>query len=178
MTPLDVRTILGNKTRPWFHVCRLKANRHKASEFFPVAAVVSEEPGLGEADYWVVQFDCGLKVGFEFFHLSEGASVCADLPCAQHVRRHLRHWDRDLVDVPRDMQEPARTAMIERFSRQVPELLELERYQVWRQGDDGNQMRVGIPTTKRDAECWVAELESYFHKQIYWVGRVDGATTK
>ncbi len=50
-------------------------------------------------------------------------------------------------------------------------LRELEAFQVWRQGDDGNQVKVGAPTTKRDADCWVAELESHHHKQIYWVSR-------
>lgn len=171
MIPLDVTTILGNKSRPWFLVCLLSVKREEASGFFPVRPVVSNEPGLGDADYWAVQFNCGLKVAFEFFHLSEGASVYADLPCSQHVRRHFRHWDRKLVDISREMLEPDRTAMIERFSQQMPELLELEEYQVWRQGDDGNQVRVGVATTKRDAQCWVAELESHFHKQIYWVAR-------
>lgn len=171
MVPLDVTTILGSKARPWFHVFQLNVTRIKAAAFFPVAAVVADEPGLGEADYWAVQFDCGLKIGFEFFHLTDNASVYAALPCAQHVRRHLRHWDRDLVEVPREMQEPDRTAMIERYSREMPELLELEDYQVWRQGDDGNPIRVGVPTTKRDAECWISNLESHFHKQIYWVTR-------
>lgn len=89
MIPLDVTTIFGNKTRPWFHVCLLNVKREKASEFFPVPPVVSDEPGLGEADYWAVQFDCGLKIAFEFFHLSEGVSVYSDLRCVQHVRRHI-----------------------------------------------------------------------------------------
>jgi hypothetical protein len=171
MIALDLTTILGNTTRPWFLVHLLHVKREAASEFFSVAPVVAEEPGEGIADYWAVQFECGLKIGFEFFHSLEGAYVYADLPCAQHVRRHLRHWHRDLVDVSRDRQEPDRSAMIKEFSAQMPELLELEAYQVWRQGDDGNPIRVGAPTTKRDAECWLAELESHFHKQIYWVSR-------
>lgn len=171
MIPLDVTTILGNKARPWFLVCQLNVTRDEASKFFPVAPVASYEPGLGDADYWAVKFDCGLQVAFEFFHLSGGASVYVDLPCAQHVRRHLKYWDRRLVDIPREVQEPDRGAMIERFSQQMPELLELEAFQVWRQGDDGNRVPVGAPTTRRDAECWVAELESHFHKQIYWVSR-------
>jgi hypothetical protein len=122
-----------------------------------------------------VQFECGLKIGFEFFHSYEGAYVYAGSPCPQHVRRHLRNWHRNLGDVPRERQEQDRNAMIEDFSQRMPELLELEAYQVWRQGDDGNPISVGVPTTRRDAECWIAELESHFHKQIYWLTRNDGA---
>ncbi|WP_145218957.1 hypothetical protein [Planctomycetes bacterium TBK1r] len=173
MTPLDVSTILGNKTRPWFHVCQLSIDRQAAADFFDVDAVVADEPGLGDGDYWAVKFDCGLKLAFEFFHWGKGGSVFADLPCSQHARRHLRHWDSELVDVPRDMQEPDRGAMIERFAGEMPELLELDAFQVWRQGDDGNQVKIGMPTTKRDADCWVAELESHHHKQIYWVSRAS-----
>jgi hypothetical protein len=177
MIALDVTTILGNKTKPWFHVCQLNVLREDASSFFDVAPVVADEPGLGDADYWAVQFECGLELGFEFFHLSEGASVYADMPCPQHVRRHLRHWDGELVDVPPDMFAPDREAMIERFAGQNPALLELDAFQVWRQGDDGKQVKVGLPTTKRDAECWVAEFESHHHKQIYWVSRRVNAST-
>lgn len=39
---------------------------------------------------------------------------------------------------------------------------------VWRQGDDGNQMRVGTLTSERAAKCRIAELESHKHKQTYW----------
>ncbi|MCO8120406.1 hypothetical protein NHH03_01560 [Stieleria sp. TO1_6] len=177
MIALDVTTILGNKTKPWFHVCQLNVRREDAASFFDVEPVVADEPGLGDADYWAVRFDCGLELGVEFFHLSEGASVYADLPCAQHVRRHLRHWDRELVDVPPDMFAPDREAMIERFADQNCALLELDAFQVWRQGDDGNQVKIGIPTTKRDADCWVAEFGSHHHKQIYWVSRCVNAST-
>ena len=169
MVPLDFTTVLGNRTEPWFNVCQLNVPREQAASFFETPPVVAEEPGLGFADYWGVQFDCGLKVGFEFFHDAVGAIVFADLPCAQHVRRHLRHWDRELTDDPPEMYAADRNSMIERFSAANPVLLELEDFQVWRQGDDGNQVKIGVPTTKRDAECWVAEFESHLHKQIYWV---------
>lgn len=177
MTPIDVTKILGNKTRPWFHVRQLDIDRHVAAAFFEVDPVVADEPGLGDADYWAVEFDCGLKLAFEFFHWGKGGSVLADLPCSQHARRHLRHWDSALVEVPREKQEPDRSAMIERFAADIPELLELEAFQVWRQGDDVNQVKIGLPTTKRDADCWVADFESHHHKQIYWVSRcASGAT--
>ncbi|MEL6105379.1 MAG: hypothetical protein AAFU85_05055 [Planctomycetota bacterium] len=171
MTPLDVTSILDDKSRPWFHVCQLNLDRTDASAFFAVDAVVADEPGLGDADYWAVKFDCGLELIFELFHFVQAGSIFADLPSAQHTHRHLRHWDSELVDVPREMQEQGRRAMIERFADDFPELLEVEGFQVWRQGDDGNQVKIGTSTTKRDADCWVAEFESHHHKQIYWVSR-------
>lgn len=177
MDSLDVTTILGNRTKPWFSVCNLSVRREDAASFFGVAPVVAYEPGLGNADYWAIQFECGLKLAFEFFHMSEGANVLADLPCAQHVRRHLRHWEHDLADYPPETFAFDREAMIERFRKEIPALLELDAYQVWRQGDDGNQVKVGVPTTKRDADCWVAEFESHHHKQIYWVSRCINIST-
>ncbi|MEM7316101.1 MAG: hypothetical protein AAF497_23450, partial [Planctomycetota bacterium] len=48
------------------------------------------------------------------------------------------------------------------------QLANLKALQVWRQGDDGNPMPVGHPTSERAARCWAAELESHGHKQIYW----------
>lgn len=177
MIELDVTKIRGNRTRPWFLVCQLRIHRQDAASFFNVEPVAADEPGLGDADYWAVQYDCGLKLAFEFFHLSEGGSVYADLPCLQHVRRHLRHWDCELVEVPEEMFAADREAMIERFADHNPSLLELNAFQVWRQGDDGNPIKIGFPTTKRDADCWVAELESHHHRQIYWVTRSDDAST-
>ena len=50
-------------------------------------------------------------------------------------------------------------------------LATLTAFQVWGQGDDGNAMPVGFPTSERDAKCWVAELELHGHKQTYWYGR-------
>lgn len=168
MTPLDVTTILGNKTQPWFHVCQLNLERSDARSFFQVGPVVADEPRLGDADYWAVQFDCSLKICFEFFHSSDASNVYADLPCPQHVRRHLRHWNTNLFDLPAEVTERDRAEMIDRFAVEIPALHELTKYQVWRQGDDGNEMPVGCPTTKRDADCWIRELESHGHKQIYW----------
>ena len=177
MITLDVTTILGDRTKPWFDVCQLNVQREDAALFFDVPPVVADEPGLGDADYWAVEFECGLKLSFEFFHQSGGGSVLSDLPCVQHVRRHLRHWDHELVDYPIETFAPDRNGMIERFASEIPALLELDAYQVWRQGDDGNQVKVGALTTKRDADCWVAEFESHHHKQIYWVSRGVNAAT-
>lgn len=128
---------------------------------------------MGLADYWVVEFDCGLRLGFEFFHLSFGGSVFADLPAPQHARRHLRHWETHLADMPPEACERDRNTMITLFESEIPELRELNSFQVWRQGDDGNSIPVGYPTTRRDADCWVQELESQVHKQSYWCSPVS-----
>ena len=173
MIALDASTMIGSKERPWFHVLQLNVERDVASEYFPVEPVVADEPGLGNADYWFVEYECGLKVGFEFFHLSSGASVYADLPTPHHARRHLRHWNGQLADIPPEMWERDRNSMIEMFESTIPELREPNNYQVWRQGDDGNPMPVGSPTTKRDADCCVQELESHGHKQLYWCSLVS-----
>ena len=41
MFALDLTTILGNKTQPWFLMYPLKINRGTASDFFSVAPVVA-----------------------------------------------------------------------------------------------------------------------------------------
>lgn len=175
MIILDVRKtpgMFGDRSRPWFSLFTLNVERRKIHDYLDAEPVVANEPGLGNADYWAIQFDCGLKVLFEAFHDSPQVMVAADLPCPQHVERHLQHWRKALVDVS-DQFLDDHASMIRRFSSEMPELEELRSYQVWRQGDDGNQVRCGLSTTKRDAECWLAEFESHHHKQIYWVSRSE-----
>ena len=41
-------------------------------------------------------------------------------------------------------------------------------WNVWRQGDDGNEFIVDRGLTKQAADERVAELESHGHKQLYW----------
>ncbi|PQO27771.1 hypothetical protein [Blastopirellula marina] len=176
---LDVTKILGSRERPMFLLAELWVNRKTARDFYGAEPVIAEEPGLGLADYWGVQFDCGMKIFFEFFHLSsECGLIYSDMPCVQHLQRHLRLWHDALQIFPEDVFELDRNSMIQRFHHVMPELLELHAYQVWRQGDDGNPMPMGDPTTRRDAQCWSAELESSMHKQIYWVSRCDDVSSK
>lgn len=177
MIQLDAKTIIGNKSRPWFFVFHLNINRNKAYQWFKIEPHVAAEEGLGDADYWALEFECGLRVAFEFFHFSNGGIVYATEPVPQHVARHLSHWKTELNESAFEFFEPERTSMIERFGSEMPELKELNSFQLWRQGDDGNKMKVGFPTSRRDAECWAAELESHKHKQIYWVSRVDNRKT-
>lgn len=128
--------------------------------------------GLGDADYWAFEYPCGLRLLYEFIHpIGEGAAGYAnafgDLPEIAHGMRHLPFPKPALT--PATLDDNSRE--IEAYSSREPwatPLTTLHSFQVWRQGDDGNEMPVGQPTTERDARCWVEELESHGHKQIYW----------
>ena len=175
MKPLDVKKMLGNRTQPWFLLFELHISREEAKSFFSVDPVVSPEDFEGEGDYWALQCDCGLRISFEFFYSFPGGLVYANMPCPQHVRRHLKHWEHQLIPIPDEQTELDRNGMIDHFKNEIPDLLQTKTYQIWRQGDDGNPIAIGNPTTKNDAECWVSELESYPHKQLYWIEK-SGAT--
>ncbi len=172
MKTLDVVQMFESQNLPWFDLFQLDVDRKMAAEWFNTTPHVAWVDGLGDADYWAVEFDCGLKVAFEFLHYGYSASVSANEPVSQHVERHLRHWQDKLREYPKETFERDRALMFERFAAKMPELTELHKYQLWRQGDDGNQVAIGVPTSKRDATCWQAELESHKHKQIYWVSKV------
>ena len=176
MKTLDVLSLWEDREIPWFHLFELNIDRQTAAQWFGTPAHEAWVDGLGDADFWAIEFDCGLKVGFEFLHCGYPASVSANVPVPQHVQRHLRHWQKELQEYPPEMFELDRAFMIERYAARIPELTELHSYQLWRQGDDGNQVIVGGPTSKQDALCWQAELESHKHKQIYWVSRVVETT--
>lgn len=169
MKTLDVAPILKSKVRPWFVVFQLNVDRQKAALWFNCAPHVDWVDGLGDADYWAVEFDCGLSVAFELLHYGNCGAVFATEPVPQHVQRHLRHWRDQLHEYPPETFEQDRTHMIQKFALQMPQLLRLHGYQLWRQGDDGNPIKVGFPTSEQDATCFQAELESHKHKQIYWV---------
>ncbi len=175
MKSLNVVQIFDFQQLPWFHLFQLDVDRQTAAQWFCTAPYVAWVNGLGDADFWAVEFDCGLKVRFEFLHHGYPASVLANEPVVQHVQRHLRHWQNQLREYPKETFERDRAYIHERFAAKMLELTELQAYQLWRQGDDGNQVGIGVPTSKRDATCWQAELESHKHKQIYWVTRIDEA---
>lgn len=177
MKTLDVKSIFGNREFPWYDLFQLEVDRQTAAKWFNAPAHVDWVDGLGDADFWVIEFDCGLKVAFEFLHHGYPASVLANEPVAQHVKRHLRHWQNELREYSPETFERDRAFVLEHYSARIPELKELHSYQLWRQGDDGNQVSVGMPTTKKDAACWQAELESHKHKQIYWVSRIGETST-
>lgn len=170
----DFKRLDEVESKTAFHVCQLNVEREVARTYFGTAPQTVFVDGLGEADHWAVELKCGLVIAFQFVHQLEVGSVFADVPCVQHVRRHLKHWDDELVEVAGEQSSREHQVWIERLSPSNPMLLELTSHQVWRQGDDGNQVKIGSPTTLRDAECWVAEFESHHHKQIYWVSRCKG----
>ena len=172
MKTLDVEQLFDSQDLPWFELFQLDVDRKLAAEWFNTAPHVAMVDGLGDADFWAVEFDCGLKVAFKFLHHGKPTLVAANEPVPQHVQRHLRHWQNNLRENPKEIIERDSKFMLERFAVKMPELTEFNKYQLWRQGDDGNQVRIGEPTSKRDATCWQAELESHKHKQIYWVSRI------
>lgn len=155
-----------------FRIASLKYDLALAKHHFGESPWQNFVDGLGDADYWAFEYPCGLRMLFEFIHpLGVGmvgyANVFADLPETEHGLRHLTF--------PKSLVTPAAPESnaheIETLSTREPWstlLATLHGFQVWRQGDDGNQMPVGEPTTERDARCRVKELESHGHKQIYW----------
>jgi hypothetical protein len=169
---LDAKLLLENEDYPWFGVLQWQISQNEAAEWFEHEPYHSFVAGVDDADYWVVEFDCGLQVMFEYVNRCTRGTVYASEPVANHVKRHFPERKSQLVDFHAGAFREESEATIRRFSGKFPELLELKSYQVWRQGDDGNAMQVGEPTSKRDAECRVAEFESHHHKQIYWVSRV------
>lgn len=173
MRVLDVKPMIGSRERPWFQVFWLDVERSAMSKWLGTEPYVAWVDGLGDADYWAIEFDCGLKISFEFLHHGEQGSVLATEPVPQHAGRHLSRWRTELSEQPPELFERDRDSMIESFAKEMPELSECDHFQLWRQGDDGNQVKVGIPTSRQDAECWSRELESHKHKQVYWVSRVD-----
>lgn len=172
MKTLDVASVISCKDFPGFVAFRLDVDRHLAARWFSCVPHVDSLGGLGDADYWAVEFDCGLKVAFEFLHHGNGCTVFATEPVPQHVERHLSHWRNELNEKPAETFERGRSHLIEKPVTEIPESTEIQAYQLWRQGDDGNQVRVGFPTSLQDAQCWQAELESHQHKQMYWISRV------
>ena len=158
-----------------FHIANLQYDLALAKSLLGDPAHRDWVDGLGEADYWAFAYPCGLKLVYQFIEpLGSGmpgyAGVYADLPEIEHAIRHL--------PFPKTIQTPstidANAREIEGYSSREPwatSLATLTAFQVWRQGDDGNAMPVGFPTSERDAKCWVAELESHGHKQTYWYDR-------
>lgn len=163
--PLDTAALIVDSTRPWFVVFYLQAPRPAVREWLHFPPHVSGENGLEDADYWAIEFPCGLQLLLESFPTGEGVCICANEFAHQHVARHLKHWAGQLRKGGHDL-EVAHT--IGKFADH-PDVRDMQAFQLWRQGDDGNAFPVGEPTSRRDAECWQAELESHKHKQIYWV---------
>ena len=166
MKILDSQSDAISKNKPWYAVFQLLRERDTVAEWFKSSPQVEWPIGRSYPDSWVVQFDCGLLVGFEF-GLHDGGAVFATEFSAQHILRHLNHWRKHMVEYPSDSHRKHRSMRY--FATSTLEGRNWRGYQLWRQGDDGNPVRIGDPTTRRDAMCWQAQLESHKHKQIYWV---------
>lgn len=169
MKALEFSEIFAQRL-PWFHLFELNVPRRSIAEW--VGADSNEEwsDGLGNANHFAVEFDCGLIVAFECYDEGDAVFVVATEPAPQHVKRHLSHWDSNLENIF-DCDGPMsdRRVVLDSFLERMPHLLESNCYQLMRQGDDGNQFPIGEPTSKLDASCWMAELEARGHKQTYWI---------
>lgn len=128
--------------------------------------------GLGDADYWAFMYPCGMKLLFELIlphteDVDTFANVYGDLPEFEHARRHIP-FPRDAIALSNtDINRPE-IDYLARIEPWATLMSEPHGFQVWRQGDDGNVMPVGDPTSRRDALCWLHELESHGHKQLFW----------
>ncbi|TWT93257.1 hypothetical protein [Stieleria varia] len=178
MKLFDIETEGKKPARPWFQLFLLHVDRRTAREWFGTEPFVEFVQGLGDADIWAVKFDCGLTVGFEFLHLETGGSIRASEPNPSHVQRHFQNWKSKLEPYPASTFADLDAMTIDHYAERHPELLEPRSYQLWRQGDDGNEMPIGEPTSLLDAKCWQTELESHKHKQIYWVSKLDSTGKK
>ena len=128
--------------------------------------------GLGPADFWGFEYPCGLQVVFEFLHESGGGRIIADSPEIEHILRHIPFPAESCIRVDQECMETELTQRLLAFPDRQSEIESLHSFQVWRQGTDGNPFKVGSPTSKRDAECWVNQLDSLGHHQHYWCERV------
>ena len=159
-----------------FHIANLAYEISVVRDRLGVSPYQDFVDGLGDADYWAFEYPCGLRLLFEFIHpigsgMNGYANVFADLPEIGHGLRHIPfpqivHGCSTLKDNGAEI-----NALLDR-EPWATSLATLHHFQVWRQGDDGNQMPVDTPTSERDAKCRVQELESHGHKQIYWYSRV------
>lgn len=129
--------------------------------------------GLGHADFWAFEYSCGLQVVFQFMHDSEGGLVWADSLEIDHVLRHIPSAVADCVRIDDETLQSQIELLLSAYPDRQSEIDSLHSFQVWRQGTDGNPFRVGQPTSKRDAECWVRHFDSLGHHQNYWYSRGD-----
>lgn len=163
----DFIKTFGSNELPWFHLFQLDVRRQSIADWVREEPHVEKTDGLPDADYFAVEFDCGLIVSFE---CADIVIVVSTEPVLQHVRRHLAHWEPHLGSVFDDYGTTSeRRAKLDQYGDKMPHLLEPDCYQLMRQGDDGNQFPIGEPTSKLDASCWMAELEARGHKQTYWI---------
>jgi len=129
--------------------------------------------GLGDADFWAFEFECGLQVAIEHIHrpINNGARVVADSPEVEHVLRHLSFLDEKHQIIPEEALADELERLVKYYPSRQAEIDSLKRWQVWRIDDNGNVFKVGEPTSERAARCWVKQLEAHPHKQMYWIAK-------
>lgn len=131
--------------------------------------------GLGNADIWGFEFECGLQVAIECLHSSYaklGARVVADSPEVEHAQRHLSFLREENLPISEERIAEDLGRLVQRFPNRQEEIANLHAWQVWRIDDNGNVYKVGEPTSERAARCLVKQLESHPHKQMYWCEKV------
>lgn len=128
--------------------------------------------GLGNGDFWGLEFSCGLLVLIQFMHFTEVGIVTADSPEIDHVIRHLPICNENLYQIETNLLEEQLQRLLEYFPNRKMEIELLNCFQVWRQGEDGNPFKVGNPTSERDAGCIVKHFETLGHKQTYWYSKI------
>lgn len=150
---------------------RCDVSREAAAEKLGPPMLTDWVDGLGSADFWAFEYPCGLQVVFEFLHGSAVGRVVADSPEIDHVRRHVPFSDAECKSIDEITLRSELDRLLAAQPERRSEIESLHSYQVWRQGDDGNALPVGDATSERDAKCWVRQLESLGHKQLYWYSR-------
>lgn len=146
--------------------------RKTAAEVLGPPMVTDIVDGLGDGDFWAFEYECGLQVVFQFMHHIDSGWVLADSPELDHVLRHIPFAKGDCVPIEEDVLESELKFLLSGCPERQKEIDQLQSFQVWRQGDDGNKFPIGNPTSERDARCWVQQFESLGHKQLYWYAEI------
>ena len=132
----------------------------------PAAPIHNDDPGLIER--WAFEYECGLRLVFQLDVDHQRTFVIPDIPEIAHVARHLP-FAPFRVNLASDTEIAKQMfTAVKLWPDREKEFDVLKVAQVWRQGDDGNQIPIGRPTSQRDAQCHVSDLENRGHKQLYW----------
>jgi len=139
-----------------------------------LVALFGEPTGLpdpgdpGPIERWAFRYDCGLQLIYQLDIYDKQTLVIPDIPEIEHVARHLPFSTSRVTLMPDDELRDQVKLALSMYPDRETEFDALAVAQVWRQGDDGNEIPVGQCTSERSAKCHVAELESHGHKQTYW----------
>lgn len=147
--------------------------RDSVPDYLGPVMLTDSVDGRGNADFWAFEYPCGLQVVFEFSHQTEGGLILADSPEIDHILRHIPFPPDSCVRIDQDTLDSQLKRLVSAYPERQAEVQSLHSYQVWRQGTDGNPFKVGNPTSKRDAECWVKHFDSLGHHQHYWSSKIE-----